>query len=357
MSRVLRFLIFLCFAVGASNLSAQDIHFTQFNMSPLTLNPALSGNFLGTVRIGGIYRDQWSSILPTSERFTTPSFFVDAPLFRGIRRQDWIGAGLMLFQDQAGAGSLRHTAFKLGASYHMAFDKKQKNVLTLGIHYGGEQRAFNKDGFEFGDGFAAGSTSFDRALSTQWQGLEQDGNASYTDWDAGVTFVSQLSKTANMTLGASVFHMFEPNYGLLGSGAGGGVGGGNNGNTNIPRRFIFHGELNTDLNEKMTLSPRFAVQTMSGASEINLQTTAGYLFNEEKQVRLNFGLGYRVGDAVQVLLGAKKKDLTVGFAYDINTSPLSAVSNYRGGFELAANYIIRIYKPPVIKEKALCPRY
>ena len=29
----------------------------------------------------------------------------------------------------------------------------------------------------------------------------------------------------------------------------------------------------------------------------------------------------------------------------------------RGGFELAAYYIIKVYKPAVVKPKVLCPRY
>ena len=51
------------------------------------------------------------------------------------------------------------------------------------------------------------------------------------------------------------------------------------------------------------------------------------------------------------------KSLNVGIAYDINTSDLNSISNYRGGFEIAANYIIKIYKPAVPKPKVICPRY
>ena len=60
---------------------------------------------------------------------------------------------------------------------------------------------------------------------------------------------------------------------------------------------------------------------------------------------------------VQALVGAQYKDLRVGFAYDINTSGLSQETNYRGGFELAANYIIRIYKASKVEPKILCPRF
>ena len=51
--------IFILFSSG--NLIAQDIHFSQVNMTPLLLNPAQAGaeaSMRGTVN----YRNQWSSV-------------------------------------------------------------------------------------------------------------------------------------------------------------------------------------------------------------------------------------------------------------------------------------------------------
>ena len=39
-------------------LLAQDIHYSQYYASPLTLNPALTGKFNGYYRATAIYRDQ-----------------------------------------------------------------------------------------------------------------------------------------------------------------------------------------------------------------------------------------------------------------------------------------------------------
>ena len=43
-------------------LQAQDVHFSQFYAAPLLVNPAQTGNFSGTARVGANYRDQWGSI-------------------------------------------------------------------------------------------------------------------------------------------------------------------------------------------------------------------------------------------------------------------------------------------------------
>ena len=44
------------------SVQAQDPAFSQFFASPLTLNPALTGKFNGTLRVAGNYRNQWPQI-------------------------------------------------------------------------------------------------------------------------------------------------------------------------------------------------------------------------------------------------------------------------------------------------------
>src|SRR5688500_12258614 len=46
----------------AATASAQDPNFSQFFVSPLTLNPAMTGKFNGDFRLAGNYRDQWPAI-------------------------------------------------------------------------------------------------------------------------------------------------------------------------------------------------------------------------------------------------------------------------------------------------------
>lgn len=117
-----------------------------------------------------------------------------------------------------------------------------------------------------------------------------------------------------------------------------------------------HGQFNVELTDKWTFNPSFIFQTMSGNDEIMVQAMTGYLL-DPKSITIHLGLGHRLGDAINVLAGMRYKDLRVGLAYDVNTSSLNTVSNYRGGFEIAANYIIKIYKPAVVRPKVLCPRF
>jgi len=91
-------------------VQAQDIHYSLYNMSPLSLNPAHTGAYNGTYRIGGIYRDQYRSI--TSQQYSTPMIYVDAPILTvGKKQLHWLGVGGMFYQDNAGLAALKTNSF------------------------------------------------------------------------------------------------------------------------------------------------------------------------------------------------------------------------------------------------------
>src|SRR5690242_20724964 len=92
-------LVALLFLVSVAR--AQDPHFSQFYMSPLTLNPALTGDMDGTYRAGAIYRNQYGSVtIP----YVTPSAFFDCDLFKGSESHSYLGLGFLILDDRAGDG-------------------------------------------------------------------------------------------------------------------------------------------------------------------------------------------------------------------------------------------------------------
>src|SRR6187399_1183164 len=82
-------------------LFAQDIHFSQFYNSPLTLNPALTGKMNGMLRFALSCRNQWYALTNGKTPFATYAGSFDMP----IRfRKDALGVGLVIVNDQAGEG-------------------------------------------------------------------------------------------------------------------------------------------------------------------------------------------------------------------------------------------------------------
>ena len=118
----------VCAFLFSSVILSQDIHFSQFNFSPLTLNPALTGSYEGTARIGGIYRDQWRTDL--ANPYKTPSFYIDAPIIKGLRAIDWVGVGMTVVSDEAGSTELKTGGSYLSAAYHLALDDKRNKMFN-----------------------------------------------------------------------------------------------------------------------------------------------------------------------------------------------------------------------------------
>jgi type IX secretion system PorP/SprF family membrane protein len=331
----------------------------------MTLNPANIGAFEGTVRIGGIYRGQWASVIGSRGQYKTPSLWVDAPIITGFRKRDWVGVGLVFFSDKAGDGGLTHTAAKLGASYHFSLDKKGNAYLTVGAQYGQAGRRLDPTRLQFEEGFLNPTPNGGYNTGAQVDFLNAtEAKSDWSDIDGGVTLRAKLNKRMDMSIGYAMYHIGKGRYGLVTSGSGGSTStgtstGSSTSNDEIARRSVVTGLFNIKINDKFSVGPSFMYQTMSGADEISLQALGSYVFNAEKDIDLNFGVGYRLtgGDAIYPMLGARYKTLRVGLAYDLNVSDLNAVSNYRGGFEIAANYIVKIYKPAKIKTKVLCPRF
>src|ERR1035438_8218758 len=96
---------------------AQDIHFTQFDMAPLVINPAFTGMFDGRIRAGAIYRNQWASV---TVPYVTYGASVDLPLLIE-RNGDYLATGLQLYKDQAGDGNLSNFTGLLSVAYHKYF--------------------------------------------------------------------------------------------------------------------------------------------------------------------------------------------------------------------------------------------
>ncbi len=326
-------------------VKAQDIHFTMYNMSPLTLNPALAGSFYGTARIGAIYRDQWASFI--DDQFTTPAFYIDAPIVRGFRKNDWVGIGIVTVNDKAGSLNLRNQGTLITAAYHAALDKRGKNVLTLGVQAGSMTRRFDQRKLILGDQFEVNGGSFGPTLQSQDASFAE--KKSYLDVNAGLLFRSAVDENNTVEVGLAVGHIPQSGYSLLSTGRG------DLDDKKRPITINAHGRWKRQVNEQWSITPSFLAQTTTGTFEIGLQGLAGYQINDD--IELLAGPGFRVGDAVELMIGAQINDLRVGLAYDFNVSSLSTATNSLGGFELAAYYIIKIFQKPTVKQAIICPEF
>lgn len=374
---LLRRLILALLLIGAvSGLSAQDIHYTLHNYSPLWLNPANAGAFSGSIRVAGHYRGQYLGANPAN----TPGLSIDAPVIRGFRKQDWIGVGANLISDQANQATVDviRQVFGFSGAYHFSLDKKQQNVLTLGVTYGSTSIGIDPTGncgvqqLNISEGLGGAGLGPNRCEMLGMGGGVGGGGGnqnpnnddgprdSYTDISAGLMYRTVLDAKSNdlLEFGFAVQHINQDDYRAFArdTTGNGEMGGSSNRETRTPGRTLHaHANLDMEVADNIRFMPTVFWQSNRGNSSISLQAWAGLELKND--ILFKFGLGYRTSDAGKILIGVTKDRLNVAASYDVvlDQQPTDDLGSLNT-IEIAANYIFNITKKPEVKPSILCPR-
>jgi len=362
-------LIVLLFSCLNVILIGQDLHFSYYQFTPLNVNPANAGAFSGSYRISGIYSDKQSAI--TARPFRTLTVSADAPIIRGIRKQDWIGVGVQadLVGSSGGNDDFNNigtvnpsalqsmTYIKVGLAYHLSLDKKQTNILTFGAQYSNGNRGYNR--LTNNDGRVFPQTAFpDQDI----QEFNNNGNQNpgggaggdpnqrialgIRDWSTGILFNARR-KNSDLKLGIALEGLFAPIVSFVET---------PDSTENKYRGINFHGEYDMTINKRVNIIPGFYYYNLGPASAFNINTHATYQLDPEKDLKLTAGLGTRNLRAIIFYAGAIIKDIRVGMAFDMDISTAVIGSNGVGGFEICASYMGKIYKKPKPKPIIFCPR-
>jgi len=355
----LKYLLLVLTMATTFSVSGQDLHFTQYHMTPMNVNPALTGAFLGSYRAGGVYRDQYRSVISTNTEgvpvasarpFQTITAFIDSPIVGGFRKQDWIGVGANVYLDQGGSATLKNNGYLMSAAYHLGIGKKPKSIFTIGAQFGSVQRRFDKSNAT--TPWSISTNSVDPIL----EGLNPGENSrngliegNYTHWNVGTMLTSTMSKKTDLRVGVSVAHFLRPGQAI-------GAGGNFTDRKDVRTTGFF--TLYSDIGKKFTLIPSILFQNSRTSNELVVQTRGSLLMNEQKEISVSAGLGVRVVDAadLQVMVGMDIKDIRIGLAYDINLASFTPATNGSSGFELGVTYLGKIYKKPKVKPLLICPR-
>ncbi len=315
----------------------QDIHFSMYNLSPLSVNPANTGNYKGDWRIMGNYRSQWREIAKAYNTYSIGGDMNFYPLNQNI------SGGLYLINDKSG-GNLNVTKIFASAAIH----KKLAGFnLSVGIQPGVVMKSIDFNSYSFPNQLNWGTGSFDNTLAN---------NESYTRerltyFDVNMGFhVSRRFKKFEPELGGSYFHLNTPNESFYTR------------NNKLPVRQIYVGSIRYFVNTKLAVVPNTVANVTSKANDwifgMNLEYSLGKTSFYENKVFGGFmwrkGVK-RISDAAIVNLGVKYNQYTIGFSYDINVSPLKTATDYKGAYEIALIYTGKNTR--IQKKQIPCDRY
>lgn len=315
---------------------AQDLHFSQFFASPMTLNPAMTGKFDGTVRVAGNFRNQW----PEINYSNTFSASVDFGILKNrLPDYDTWGVGILALKDEYGSNAFSNSYFGLSTSYHKALD--EDGFQTIGIGFQGTygQKKLNINGLHFEDMLTY--SGFTGITEEVFDNNNLDIN--YLDLNAGILFSGSTTDRNNYYLGASLYHINRPRESFK------------NGNWTIAPRTTVHGGGFFPLSDLITFHASGIYQVQAKASEVVMGGALSAPISSESEAPSNVYIGswYRFNDAVIPYIGLEFSGFRIGVSYDVNVSSFKTISESRGGMEFSLIYI----KRPAGYKGIPCPKF
>jgi len=316
-----------------NQVRAQDVHFSQTEFSPLTLNPALAGASASFQGIA-MYRSQYGSFATPYKTFMG-SF--DGRLSAGVKNTNgMLGAGLCFYNDRMGDGFFNQTTVGLNLAYSLKISRFNHVALGLNSTFG--QCAANPSAGQWGSQYDG--SAFNGSIASGENFYQQ----SFTYFDLGVGGVytyqtdnGYITNTADkgVSVGFAAYHVNNPRYSFYNSSI-----------QNLAVRYSIFSSANIGLyRTNGVLQPAIYYQRQKKSNEILAGISYKQLIKKGstetdkiKEIAFSLGLFSRFRDAIVLKSMVFYGPLSAGLAYDINTSRLSLVSNFKGGIELFISF-------------------
>ncbi|MBI4947852.1 MAG: PorP/SprF family type IX secretion system membrane protein [Bacteroidetes bacterium] len=312
-------------------LHAQDIHFSQFLMTPLLVNPAQAGSEYDMRGIAN-YKNQWGSV---ATPYSTADVSFDMKTYRKAKK-GFSAVGVNVFNDKAGDAEMKTLHGTLAYAYHVYLS--EKSTLGGGLYGGFAQRSINYANLQWmnqydGSSYNPSMLSGEPAGGTNFTHLDLGGGLHYEYGKGEKYSTGNNHKTINT--GIAMFHVNQPKYSFYGT------------KETMNFKTVAYVNANIGLSHSnISLVPSLSYFQQGKASELLMGTMIRYQLKEEskytgyvKGSAISFGGYYRNKDAVIAMMLFEISQYAIGLSYDVNVSGLKSVSNGRGGFEISLRFV------------------
>jgi len=322
--------LFLLFLVKSD---AQDLHFSQFQNSPLNHNPALTGIFNGDQRIAANYRRQWFDV-PVDYLTFSGSYDMK---FRADGARSFWSAGAVFNYDRAGDARLATAFIGLNGSYTFGFTPGV--LLTAGASVGGGQKSLRTSELLWGNYWDGAKVDPSRPSN------EPDlvDSKFYMDIGAGLNLRLQKSSRTRLDIGAGAFHLNEPNNTFY-----------NDASVVLPVRAAFQAVGSLELLSFLDLKANALYHVTGPFQEIVVGALINFHISQKRAREVQFAVGaaVRIDDSIIPMVEIAYDGWRAAFSYDVNTSDFEKASGGRGGPEFSLIYIITKVRP--LDDSKLC---
>jgi type IX secretion system PorP/SprF family membrane protein len=324
--------------------TAQDIHFSQFYMAPLQLNPAMTGVMNCSQRLGANYRNQWASVL-RNNAFQTSQVAYDAKI--PVGRYDYFGLGGSVWSDAAGQLNFRSTLLNLNFAYtkKMGGYRKKASYLSMGAKVGLAQRGLNLLDAKWGSQNQDGTWNPNLPSNEPTFGVNGRDNYLFADVSAGLMWFSVMDENNNFYFGGAYDHINRANQSFT-----------TDKTVPLLSKFTVHAGGEFQTSDRITVLPGIVTFLQGPYLQVNGGTSLRFLLGNSKRSAeaIQFGAWARLGNKVNednkaggILMDAlifstrfDYSQFSLGFSYDYNLSGLKVATAGNGSFEFALQYKI-----------------
>lgn len=313
-------------------LNAQDMHFSQYNETPVYLNPALAGTAYD-MRIVANYKSQWKSVATPYKSFGCSGEF--AMKHKKLNKRSYWTSGFNVYNDISGDGNFNslHMGLLLGTVLKSGKNGKFSMALTGAF----DQRSISTSKFTW---------------DQQYNGYRYDANLPgetvpnnrffYGDFGAGFNYHYAKSERYisaadghRFDIGLAAYHLNVPFYSFYG-----------NTGENLYMKFVQHANFVIALPQiKSNIIPGYVVSVQGPHVEVITSFMFRYVLQDAsvhsgtiKPVALSLGAMYRMQDAFSPQVLFEYDKYALGVSYDLNLSRLTPFSKTRGGLEICLRY-------------------
>lgn len=332
--------------LGITCIYAQDPHFSQNELIPALMNPALVGAN-HDIQANSAYRNQWNSV---GEAFKTTYLSAELRVIpnKRIPKGFW-GLGVVFMNDVAGSARMTNNNLGFNMAYHILLQPGH----TLGL------------GVNTGIGFNSISGSNGRWAS-QFDGVQYNmlipsgeqfnaANYSFFDLGAGLLYTfrkKEMYMTKNdsrqLNIGASAYHLNRPQHSFVDRDV-----------AKLPIRLVGFANMIYGISDtRLVVEPGVYYQQQGRARDILVGSMVKYVVQDQsarttafESSAVGLGLFYRNFDAVVARMSYEQFGFKLSLGYDFNISSLARASGGLGGFEIGLRWHIDDpYTPTRIKK-------
>ncbi|MFN8285637.1 MAG: PorP/SprF family type IX secretion system membrane protein [Chitinophagales bacterium] len=344
MKNFLRHTLLLLIAVilmTPSIMKAQDIHFSQYNSSPLLLSPAMAGMNAGDYRVYANFRTQWMTV-SNSNTYRTFAGGADMAVGKVTRYNSFAGFGISFFADQSGAVRLNTNHVDLSFAYHFMLNRKGSMQLSAGLQGSFNYKSFDPSRATFDSQYDFNTGQADPNSTGENFGRNK---VVYGDAGFGLLYSALTRNETNIYFGVAVNHVNQPKVSFYPNGLDGNVAG----RERMYMKVTLHGGASIPVGKRLFIMPNYMVLVQGPAYEFNVGCNFKTVVGNPtlSKTAVHFGMQYRgLYDAVIFNTRVDIKGFSCGLSYDVNISKLMPASKTIGAPEIALTYQGAFRKKP-----------